>query len=65
MRFYEENSNSKANIPDKIGNMSDDDRDIDIESDVCKKSTKKKFFHNKKKCFFLYFRMMILMQLDL
>lgn len=37
MRFYEENSNSKANTPDKTGNMSDDDRDIDIESDVCEK----------------------------
>lgn len=32
MKFYGDNSNS--NISDKFNNMSDDDRDIDIESDV-------------------------------
>lgn len=54
MRFYEENSNSKANTPDKIGNMSDDDRDIDIESDVCEKwKQQKKNCFITKICFFL------------
>lgn len=34
MRYYEENTSAKATISDKIDNMSDDDREIDIESDV-------------------------------
>ncbi|XP_055697767.1 protein max isoform X6 [Phlebotomus papatasi] len=38
MKFYEENASSKGKVQDKYDGMSDDDRDIDIESDAEKRA---------------------------